>query len=284
MTGPAYRWERERAAALLEGSRAGTGRRRRAEILARDARRAARADTGVAQSQLVDEITPWWWRRWTTNDDGERRTGRKVALGAGLVVGAVVAGPGVAAGRGVYRLLWQRAPRVGRRGWRAWGTAAGALAAVLAACGVPLGVAVRLDRRFPLTLIDLGPWWAWLLWQAVFALVTVAWLLWAWAWGAVPADAVAPPEKNSDGSWRETPDAERVKLDPLAGEPVAEVAPAAAPTPEPVVKLAADDEDEDDLTCFMTPNLPDEEDLAELVALTDLDDVDIETEKKEGSA
>ena len=208
-----HRWERERAAHLLAGSRAGTDRRRRAEILARTARRGARSGTGVGQSALVDEVTPSRWRRMTTAEDGSRPLGKRVRVGFGYAVVGAVSGAGLAVGKGLYEGLARLSPRVGRLWAWPWAALAGALAATLWALDVPYGLSVHLDRRFPLSLFQWGPWWAWALWQTAIALSVVAFLVWAWGWAAVPKRAVAPKERNKDGSFRQTPDKKKVKLD-----------------------------------------------------------------------
>lgn len=242
-----HRWERERAAHLLAGSRPGTDRRRRAELLARAARRGAREGTGVSQSTLVDEVTPSRWCRMTTDEDGSRPLGKKVRAGFGYAVVGAVAGAGLAAGRGLYEVLARVSPRIGRLWAWPWVAAAGALAVALALAGVPFGFGLRMDRRFPLSLLHYGPWPAWLLWQVAIALASVGYLVWAWGWAAVPRGAVAPPEKNKDGSFRATPDDKKIRLDhDDEGDVPDEDAPADRPPRREIPLVQLDDFDEDD--------------------------------------
>ncbi|GAA2375911.1 hypothetical protein [Gordonia cholesterolivorans] len=244
-----HRWERERAAHLLAGSRAGTDRRRRAEQLARTARRGARSGAGVGQSALVDEVTPSRWRRMTTAEDGSRPLGKKVRVGFGYAVVGAVAGAGIAAGRGMYAGLARISPRVGRLWAWPWGAVAGALGVTLWALDVPFGLGLRFDRRFPLSLFQWGPWWAWALWQTAIALVVTGYLVWAWGWAGVPKGAVAPKERNKDGSFRATPDSKKVRLD-LDDEDDAPVAPEPSGPPRREIPLVQLDDEDDRITMY----------------------------------
>lgn len=213
MTG--HRWERERAAVLMQRSRPGTSSRRRAEILVRDARRGQRAGAGMGDSVVTDDVSPAWWRRRAAKEGGS--AAGTVALALVGTAAAVVAGPGVLAGYGGYRALERyAAPRVGRLWVWPHLAAAGALALVLRLTGVPLGISFQLDRRFPVSLIELGPWWGWAAWQVVWALAATAYWIWAWGWAGVPAGAVAAPAKNRDGSWKATPEHKKVQLGTVA--------------------------------------------------------------------
>ena len=220
----AYRWERERAARLLARGRAGTSSRRRSELLSRRARRGGRAGTGVAGSALHDDLTPPLWRRLTSTDEGGESMARAILLAAVTVVAALVIGPAVAAAVGLYRLLWWSSPRIGRLWVWPWA----GLGVVLIVVGLMLGwlpapseVGVSLSPYWPVVRVQVATG-EWLLWQAALAPVGAAFLIWAWGWAAVPRSAVAKAVKNKDGSFRETPDRDKVKLDPLAGEQISE--------------------------------------------------------------
>ncbi|MBS4103088.1 hypothetical protein [Tsukamurella paurometabola] len=211
------RWEHERAAWLKAHSSAHGGAvsqalRRNAELLERRARRAERAGTGIAATATQDEVPPSLWQRLTRGEGGARQHRPRWALVAAVV--AVAIGAGLLLGRLAYRLLWRRAPRIGRLWWWPWAVASAALMGGLVLTATPFGLRPHLDRHFPLTLLDFGPWWAWLLWQLAAALATVSVLVVGWGWPGVPKGAVAPPAKDKSGNWRVVPDKEKDDLDP----------------------------------------------------------------------
>lgn len=213
-------WERERAAYLLDRSRAGTSARRRAEVLARDARRLQRSSVGVGQTLAQDEITPAWHRR-VTADAGPWTKG---AVYIGLGVAAVAGGVGAAVGaKLVYPELTRRAgPRMGRKmiwvGAGAAGVAAAAWIARAALTDWPwLGIAFGVGRYFPGDWVTVGGVLGWLVFQLIVMLATVALMIWNWGWVGVPANAVKAPEKNADGSYYAPPESKLARLDPLAG-------------------------------------------------------------------
>lgn len=208
----AYRWERERSAYLLAHSRPGGTLRRRSEILGRDVRRGTRAGAGMETVAVQDEVTPDLWRRLTRNPATSER-GRRVRYGIAAGVGAVVLGPGIVLGVAGYRALLRFSPRIGRLWWWPWAAASATLLVGLALTGVPFGLRLHLDRHFPLTLLDYGPWWAWLLWQFAVALGVLAFEIWAWGWAGVPKGAVPKSDRNRDGSFREIDDSEKFRLD-----------------------------------------------------------------------
>lgn len=212
-------WARERAAYLMAHSRTGTSARRRAEILARAARRGLTAGTGVGASPVQDELTPEWWRRVLGKED--RGVGVKALIVAAWAVAAAVVGPGVVVGRyAIYPALLRLAPRIGRLWAWPW-LAVGGIAVVVRWVFTDwpwVGVSIGLDRYIFADLVITGRWWAWLQWQLAVAALTVGWAVWAWGWKAVPRKAVAPPAKRRDGSWRTDVDVEKAKqLDPYAG-------------------------------------------------------------------
>lgn len=197
---------------MLQHSRAGTSARRRAELLARADRRGQRDEHGLAAAVAQDEVTSALWRRITL---GEGRSPIKAVTYAGAcVVGGVVGGAGALVGYATYRGLWQLSPKIGRLWAWPWAAGAGVVAALAWLLDAPLGVSVRVTRHFPLDLISIGPWWGWAIWQLAVALAVTAWLIRAWGWAGVPARAVVPNPKRKDGSFRETPDSQKVRLDP----------------------------------------------------------------------
>ncbi|GAA4658884.1 hypothetical protein [Gordonia humi] len=206
------RWERERSAWVLAHSRAGTSARRRAELLARADRRGQRDQHGLAAAVAQDETTAPLWRRVAL---GEGRSPIKAITYAGAcLVGGIVGGVGAGIGYGAYRGLWQTSPKIGRLWTWPWAAAAGIGAVSLLALDVPLGVSVQFTRRFPLDLVQIGPWWSWAGWQLVIALATVAWLIRAWGWAGVPKNAAVRDPRKKDGSFKATPDHAKVALDP----------------------------------------------------------------------
>lgn len=208
----AYRWERERSAYRLAHSKPGGTLRRRSEILGRDVRRGTRAGAGLETVAAADEVTPDLWSRLTRNPaTGER--GRRVRYGIAAVVAVVVAGPGIALGLAGYRGLLWASPRIGRLWWWPWAVASATSLAALVLADVPFGLRLHLDRYFPLTLLDFGPWWGWLVWQVAASLGVVAFEIWAWGWRGVPKRAVAKSDRNADGNFREIGDGEKFKLD-----------------------------------------------------------------------
>lgn len=243
-------WYRERAAYLMGKSRAGTSARRRVEILAREARRATRSDVGVGEAVAQDEITPALWRR-VMGKEGRGWVAKGALLfGAALV--AVAAGVGLVVGRWVYEALvrWV-SPRVGRLIWWPW--AAVAAVAVLVrwfATDWPrIGIWLGVGRYFPGDWIGVGGIVAWATFQLTVAVGAVAYLIWAWGWAAVPKGAVAPPEKNKDGSFYVP--TKKHKLAPEdEGDPVEQptTEPVAPKREIPVAKLSVDDEDDEDVS------------------------------------
>lgn len=221
----ATRWEAERAAAVMARSRAGTSARRRAEILARRARQAGREGTGVAGTAVHQEVTPPLWRRAMAHDDGAEGAARLFFLAIGGAVVLWTFWPGIVLGAGLYGAFYMAAPRIGRTPW--WPPAVGAV--VILVIGWWTGFMARpwemtvtpmptwpiVTVGFPLPDVPGAVWISKGLWALVVGLAIFAFEVRAWGWDA--AGAVAPPEKNRDGSWRVIEDKEKAKLDPLAG-------------------------------------------------------------------
>ncbi|MCM3897098.1 hypothetical protein ND991_17980 [Gordonia sputi] len=175
--------------------------RRRSEQLDRRARRGQRAGAGIAANAVADEVGPGVWHRLTHGADGRHHRPRWMLLG---VTVAYLGGLGIIAGQCVYRALVRVSPRIGRLWAWPWAVVAGALILVLALTQTPWRPWFELDRHFPVSLLDVSPWWALAGWQIAVALATVAAEIVAWGWAGVPKGAVAPPARNRDGTWRET--------------------------------------------------------------------------------
>lgn len=255
----AHAWERERSRRLFEHSDPGTSARRRAQQLARTARRKGRAGSGVDGAGAGDDITPPLWRR--RSRDEHVGAASHALFYAGVGLGLALAGGAVAAGTGIYSVLerWV-APRTGRL-W-AWPWAV--LGALLIVGGALIGW-LPGPGLLPGALAG-GTWLGgWLLWQLAMTPLVVAWKIHAWGWAGVPRNAVPTPERHRDGSFRATPDSEKVRLDPLAGSCDADAADDDEPEPAAVqpakVQLAPPvDEDFDDSALFGEPvQWPDDE-------------------------
>ncbi|PFG20714.1 hypothetical protein [Serinibacter salmoneus] len=246
---PRGRWEGERAAWLLAHSRPGTTRRRRAELLSRRARRLARGGAGVGESSLHDDATPTLHRRLMTSDEGPGdRLARAVLVPAGYALVGLLLGGALATAALLYRALWAMAPRVGRLWAWPW--------IVLGAAG--LTAAVMLLDREALIAFDVWPRYmiidpdfgriavVYAADQVSIGLLMLGYYIWAAGWRGVPAGAVRRPETKRDGTFRQTPDRQKVRLDP--GAPVTDaVAPTAAAAPVALaVAMATAEPDPDD--------------------------------------
>ena len=227
------RWERQRAAWLVGHSSAHGGlvaatMRRRAEILERSARRSERSGAGITATAVQDEVSPGLWHRLSHDGDGSRHHRPRWALV--VLTTAVFVGPGLLVGRAAYRVLWRRSPSIGRLWAWPWAVTAVVGAVVLAVLGVGFRPALHFDRRWPLTMIQVGPWWALLCWQLVVAGLTVAALITLWGWRGVPSKAVGAPIKNRDGSFREVREGDKLDLDPWKGQTAPASGEASAPS------------------------------------------------------
>lgn len=236
----ATRWERERSAWLMERSRPGTMRRRRAEMLGLQARKATRGSAGIDQMSMREDITPPLWRRLLVTEDGvgERLTR---LIGVPVLYGTVglVVGPAMLVAAGIYKVLWSHAPKIGRLWAWPWLVA-----------GVLLWVIQGLSFSFwgPMAMVTVVPWplgldmnvaevfASWLLWQTSLGLVFTGAHILRSGWMAVKPGAVPKPDKDKNGQFRVTPDYEKVKLDPY-GEHEAERAQDNSPAK---ISLSAD--------------------------------------------
>lgn len=212
-----YRWERERGRYLKEsGGKAGNSRRRRSQQLLAKAHRAHRAGLGVGRAEIADDPIPPFYRRWTSDTDVDESMRRWVLIGLCGSVAAVLVGPGVAAGYGLYRRLEARSPKIGRLWVWPWLAAAVVALVILWAGGLlTFGAGLHTIPYLPLVWPGMGLVEfviSWVCWQAVIALAATAYYIRAWGWAAVPAGAVVPPKQNPDGTWRETPEAEKVDI------------------------------------------------------------------------
>lgn len=263
-----YRWERERAAWLLAHSKPGGSLRRRAEILARAARRGSRAGAGLATPAAQDEITPSTWLRLTRDSSGERHHRVRYGLLAGLL--ALLIGPGWLLGCAAYRFaLLPLSSRIGRLWWWPWAVAAGiALVARWLLTDWPLlVVSLGAGRYFPADFISIGAFpLAYVTWQLTVALVVVAVEIVVWGWMGVSKGAVPKSERNKDGSFRATPDKEKYQLD-FDDDEVVAAAPAAADAEDDF-----DDLDDDDDTEIVALDPDAEDDFDEIDADEALED------------
>lgn len=213
---PEHRFEAERSAWIK--SRAWwdkAGAVRRAELLARQARKLERTASGLGDSALHEAELPSRFKRWTHQSEDASST---AVLGLAYVM--LIGFLGVAFG-----LAWL----VGQAAYRAWDTAASTRrvliwpylvaalgVAVLAWIGRPLGLDLWLIYGLA-SFIEIvtggwiGPaalsrWYAagWVSWmeiQAVLGLLYAGWLAYAWGWSA-PAVRCHEQTKKSTESVR----------------------------------------------------------------------------------
>lgn len=212
------RWEKERAAWLREHSKPGSIRRRRAELLRRQARHHARGGAGVGESALHDDAIDPLWRQLMKSDEGSgEKLARVILVPAAYVVVWIFAGGAIGLAASLYGTLWTRAPRIGRLVWWPW---------VLAGAAIGMAGWLLIDRselvtfsvwpRYFIVYFDWGGLIATWLWsQATLGLLFTGAHIYRTGWAGVPADAVKPVETNPDGSFRETPEDQLIQLDLL---------------------------------------------------------------------
>ncbi|WP_129656316.1 hypothetical protein [Rothia halotolerans] len=242
----ASRWEKERSAHLLSRSEAGTPKRRRAELLARRARRLSRGGMGTAESSFSEDVTQQWWREWVQagDRDGEKASRFLLVMAAfGLLW--LVLGPALVIAFALYGLLWIFAPRIGRLWAWPWLAAAAAVLAVGAyalshSAAEPVTVSAGFVPEFDWSAFLFMAIWG----QLVAGLVLTSYYIVRSGWAAVPQGAVPKPVKNKDGSYRKVAEKEKVRLDPYAGAPVAAVD--STEPQEKKVSLAAESEPQDE--------------------------------------
>lgn len=222
----AYRWEKERSVWLLARSKPGSSRRRRAELLQRQAGRAARkARTGVADSARHEDITPPLFRRLLATDEGsgEKLTRLLLVPVAFGIVGLLI-GPALLIAMGVYAVLWQQSPKIGRLWdwpWLLAGLAVGIGGAVIwHSSGVGPGI---WFVPWPLALHVYPPVLVptWLGFQLALGLLLTGVRIRESGWAAVKPRAgrgKSGPQKNADGSFKRIADEDVIDLVPFSGD------------------------------------------------------------------
>lgn len=214
------RWEKERAAWLLARSKPGTLRRRRAELLAQQGRRLARGGTSAGESALHDDATERLFTRLMKTDEGSvDKLARLVLVPAAYALVWIAVGGAIAIAAALYKGLWTLAPRIGRLWAWPW-AAAGALVGIAGGLLLDRGPVVDVSvwpRYFVIDIAWLRFWTMWVWAQLTIGLLFTALQIRRSGWAAVPANAVPRREQNKDGSFRKTPQRQKVRLDPLAG-------------------------------------------------------------------
>ncbi|MGO1971608.1 MAG: hypothetical protein ACTH2Q_01490 [Propionibacteriaceae bacterium] len=249
------RWERERAAWLLNRSKQTSVRRRRSKLLSRQANRLTRGGSGVGESDFHSDVPDRLFTRLMTSDDGAAdRVARMIIVPA--VYGAVwlAVGGAIAVAAAIYRALWSLAPRIGRLWdwpWYVAAAAAGVGGGLLLDHGSPVEVSVW--PRYLVLHVDWGQFWGTWLWvQFSLGLLLAGIYIHESGWAAVPRRAVRKPETDKHGRYIETPDKKKIRLDPLAGadehfeaiEPVPAITGGEKPVCETVIEPdLADDEE-----------------------------------------
>lgn len=195
----AHRWEAERSAWIKERTWLDTaGAARRAELLARRARKLERAASGVGESALHEAELPSRFKSWTSKTE-DASSAAVMTLAYVLLTGFVVFWFGLAwiIGQGAYR-AWESAATTKRvLIWLYLVAAAGV--AFLAWVGRPMGLDLWLIHGLA-SIIEaatggwIGPaalsrWYAasWVSWmeiQVVIGLLYAGWLAYAWGWAA----------------------------------------------------------------------------------------------------
>ncbi|GAB3616578.1 hypothetical protein GCM10027416_11350 [Okibacterium endophyticum] len=223
-----HHWEDRRSDWLYDRSKEHTGRRRRAEQLAKRAARAGRASTtGKAEGGKPHDPTPGWWYRSSHPKHGgdgfKAEIGWTVwtAIKAGAV--AVTVGPAMVVGLGLYGLWWSRTAAWGPIRWWPYAVAGAVLgvlgwfavgpdpsAALSVQAGPHLVVEVEQPTRFVLQTV-----WV----QGTLALLFAAWWSVECGWLAVKADAdrvLTPQKDRKTGEFAKTAAKDKVRLTPYA--------------------------------------------------------------------
>lgn len=212
------RWERERSAWLLAHSRPGTTRRRRGELLARQARRLSRSGTSAGESALHDDATERRFRRLMKTEEGSvDRLARAILVPLGYALAWLIAGGAIIIAAAFYRGLWTLSPRVGRLWMWPWlvaGVAVGTVSWLVLDHGPVVDYSVW--PRYLVIDIDwprLATSWLWI--QGSIALVLTGVRIWSEGWAAVPVHARVQSATNKDGTFKATPKRQKVRLDPF---------------------------------------------------------------------
>lgn len=244
------RWEKERAAWLLARSKPGTVRRRRAELLSRQARHLGRGHTSAGESALHDDATERLFVRLMKTDEGSvDKLARLVLVPAGYAAMWLLVGAAVAVAAAIYRALWAAAPKIGRLWAWPWAVA-----------GVVLGISVWcfLDHTIPVNAsvwprymvlyVDGAQLWtSWMWIQLTLGLLFTSLYVRAAGWAAVPKHAALKPKTDRDGEFVKTPDRQKVRLDPLAGVEATKQPADHSEAPSPAIATTQEFEDIDDL-------------------------------------
>lgn len=214
------RWERARADWLLARSKEGWPRRRRAMALSLRANRITRGESGVGDSSFHDDVPDRLFVRLSKSSEGEiDRLARVLVVTTIYAAAWLTAGPAIALAALIYRCLWIAAPRIGRLLTWPWSVSAAA---------VGLAGALLLDHSNP---FDVSVWpryfivhldetlflsnWIWL--ELTLGLLLTALFIHESGWAAVPKRAARRPEVDKHGHYIETPNQDKVRLDPLGG-------------------------------------------------------------------
>jgi hypothetical protein len=214
------RWERERADWLLTRSKEGWPRRRRAMVLSLRANRITRCESGVGDSSFHDDVPDRLFARLCKSSEGEiDRLARVLVVTTLYAATWLTAGPAIALAALIYRCLWIAAPRIGRLltwPWSVSAAAVGLVGGMLLDHGNPFDVSVwpryfvvHLDETLFLSN------WIWL--ELTLGLLLTALFIRESGWAAVAKRAARKPETNKHGHYIETPDQDKVRLDPLGG-------------------------------------------------------------------
>lgn len=214
------RWERARADWLLTRSKEGWPRRRRAMVLSLRANRITRGESGVADSSFHDDVPDRLFVRLCKSSEGEiDRLARVLVVTALYATVWLTGGPAIAIAALIYRCLWFAAPWVGRLltwPWSVSAAAVGLAGALLLDHGNPFDVSVW-PRYFIVHLDEtlLLSNWIWL--ELTLALALTALFIRESGWAAVAKTAARKTETDKHGHYIETPDQDKVRLDPLGG-------------------------------------------------------------------
>ena len=239
------RWEKERAAWLLAHSKPGTSMRRRAELLARTARRSSRGSLGVEESAFHDDPTsPLLMRLMKTDEGTGEKLARLILVPVVFMAVGVTIAPALALAAAAYYVLWTRSPKIGRLWWWPWITAGAAVGILGAAIWAMAGAPAPLGATpWPPTLqVYTQPFTWFFVWsQLAMGLLLTGAQIYLAGWNGVPAGAARKPETDKNGNFLETPEHKKVQLDPLANQ---SVAPAAAPVASDEAVMPAKEYDE----------------------------------------
>lgn len=251
------RWERERADWLLARSKEGRPRRRRAMVLSLRANRITRGESGVGDSSFHDDVPDRLFVRLTKSSEGEiDRLARALVVATLYVIVWLTAGPAIAVAALIYCCLWTAAPRIGRLlawPWYLGAAIVGLAGGKLLDHGDPFDVSVwpryfivHLDETLFLSN------WIWL--ELTLGLLFTGLFIRESGWAAVPKRAVRKPETDKHGNYIETPDHDKVHLDPLGGVDFedAESGVEGTSTKAPIVEadIEPDFDDDDDGPVF----------------------------------